>query len=427
MKRVRNIFRRVRHGSNSSEPARAYIDSHTQFIRNVAHRMCIDPVETSVIECPRLDKTPGTGTGIPRFVEQLFVTSNEYNRKMRDIVEYSTVANGDFVPVEGPLLIRNIISTAIANSSQRMNDVSGMDPIANIEIEQGVPVSELIGDGPAVTKILEELIFNGFRHSLEDEVSIRVWSDKYESTKVYFSVENTGILVPPTELESVFEPFKTTSTSEGVVISKGVGVGLAKSKMISSVLRGALEVDSEETTTFTLTVPFKHSKELVFSNNNFDVNHERGLFSPTGDGLGTHIPGEIGLRVLVVDDSPMILKMFDNMLQKIGVKAEVCLSPIIALEKVGSVKYDVIFLDVVMPVMNGITCAHQIRNGESMNKGTPIIVVTADMTTETRQLTTYISDSILIEKPARINVIARSLASVIKDRKKITFLDKDQY
>ena len=346
---------------------------------------------------------------------------------MRDIVEYSAVMNGDFVSVEGPLLIRNVISTAIANASQRMKDLSGIDPIANIEIEQGVPVSELIGDGPAVTKMLEELLFNGFRHSLEDEVYIRVWTDKYESTKTYFSVENTGILVPPGELESVFEPFKTTSTSEGVVINKGVGVGLAKCKMIASILRGSLEVDSEETTVFTLTVPFKNSRELVFSNNNLDVNYERGFRSLTGYGDEIDMSDENGLHVLVVDDSPMILKMFDNMLQKIGVNAEVCLSPIVALEKMETKKYDAIFLDVIMPVMNGITCAHQIRGGKSMNKNTPIIVVTADMTTETRQLTTYISESILIEKPARMGVIKRSLVSVIKDKKKTRYIQTDDF
>lgn len=399
------------------------IDFRTQFTRNVSHRMSIDPIDTKIIECPDLEKT--SGTNIPKFVEKLFTISNEYNRKMRDIIEYSAVVNGDFVPVEGPLLIRNLVSTAIANSSKRMKDLSGIEPIANIEIEQGVPISELIGDGPAVTKILEELIFNGFRHSLDEEVSIRVWVDKYENTKVYFSVENTGILIPPEELKSVFEPFRTTSTSEGVVINKGVGVGLAKCKMISKILRGSLIADSEETTIFTMVIPFKHSKDLVFSKKNLEVNYERKFRSLTDYGNNLSIPTDNVLRVLVVDDSPIILRMFDNMLEKIGVDAEMCLSPVLALEKVAMTKYDAIFLDVVMPVMNGVTCAHQIRDGETINNNTPIIVVTADMTTETRQLTTYISDSILIEKPARISVITRSLISVIKDKEKTMYLREE--
>ena len=409
-------------GTTPDQESQNVIEAHTQFIRNVSHRMNIDPIDTKLQECPDFYAQPATS--IPGFVEQLFTISNEYNRKMKDIVEYSTVANGDFVPVEGPLLIRNLVSTAIANSSKRMEDISGTKPIANIDIEQGIPVSELIGDGPAVTKILEELIFNGFRHSLEEEVSVRVWADKYETTRVYFSVENTGVPVPPGELESIFEPFKTTSSSEGVVMNKGVGVGLAKCKIISNILRGSLTVDSEETTVFTLVVPFKHSKPLVFSKNNFDVNYERTYRSLTDYGDDITIPTDNSLRVLVVDDSPLILKMFDNMLVNIGVEAEMCLSPIVALEKIVETKYDAIFLDVVMPVMNGIMCAHQIRDGETMNKETPIIVVTADMTTETRQLTTYISDSILIEKPARISVITRSLVSVIKDKDKTIYLQQ---
>lgn len=399
------------------------IDTRTQFIRNVSHRMGIDPIDTTHKECPNTDNT--SGISIPKYVEKLFVISNEYNRKMRDIIEYAAVVNGEFVPVEGPLLIRNLISTAISNSSQRMKDLSGTDPIANIEIERGVPVSELIGDGPAVTNILQELIFNGFRHSLDEEVSIRVWSDKYENTKVYFSVENTGILVSQGELESIFEPFKTTSTSVGVVMNKGSGVGLAKCREISKILRGSLKVESEETTIFTLSIPFKHSKDLVFNKKNLDVNYERKFRTLSEYGSVDSKPIENTLRVLVVDDSPIILKMFDKMLERIGVHAEVCLSPIVALEKVITTKYDAIFLDVVMPVMNGIMCAHKIREEETINKNTPIIVVTADMTTETRQMTTYITDSILLEKPARLGVVTRSLVSVIKDTEKTRYLQEN--
>lgn len=400
------------------------IDARTQFIRNVSHRMAIDPIVTTPQECPNMNNTPGSI--IPKFVQQLFTVSNEYNRKMKDIVEYSAVVNGEFVPVEGPLLIRNLISTAIANATQRMKNLSGTDPVANIDIQQGIPISELIGDGPAVTNILQELIFNGFRHSLDEEVYIRAWTDKYENTKVYFSVENTGILVPPGELESIFEPFNTTSTSEGVVLNKGAGVGLAKCKLIATILRGSLSVESEETTMFTLSIPFKNSKDLVFSKTKLDVKYERSLSKLTDYGDNLSKPTENIIRVLVVDDSPVILRMFDKMLEKIGVCAEVCLSPILALEKATEIKYDAIFLDVVMPVMNGITCAHAIRDGETTNKNTPIIVVTADMTTETRQLTTYIPDSILIEKPARLSVITTSLISIVKDKEKTKYLQEDE-
>lgn len=404
------------------------IDPNTQFIRNVSHRMGIDSLTKVSPTSSVLSTSPGNN--IPKFVEQLFVIGSEYNRKMKDVVEYASVCNGEFVSVEGPLLVRNLLSNASRNAIDRMKNLSDIEPLVNMEIESGIPVSELIGDGPAITGIIQELIFNGLRHSFDDEVYVRVWPDKYKNTRVYVSVENTGILVSPEDIPSIFEPFTSTSNSKGNVRGEGVGLGLARSKLVADVIKGDLTVETHETTMFKLGITFKHSKDLVFNAFPLDVNHERSnrcIITDYGESYNecdelTRTSKHGCIKVLVVDDSPMILKMFDKMLNRIGVNVEVCPKPLVALEKVKLEKYDAIFLDVIMPVMTGIMCAHNIRQGETVNKNTPIIVVTADMSTETRQLTTYISDSILLEKPARLSVVTRSLISVIKNKVKTEYL-----
>jgi CheY-like chemotaxis protein len=340
------------------------------------------------------------------------------------------VCSGEFVSVEGPLLVRNILSEASKGAKDMMKNMSDADPLVNIDVGAGVPVSEIIGDGPAITGILQELIFNGLKHSFEDEVRVRAWSDKYTATRLYFSVENTGILVAPEDIPRIFDPFTPTSTSEGNVRGQGVCLGLAKSKRIADILRGDLTVESDTSTVFTLGLDFRHSKELVFNTAALDVNlerHRRTLSDCEDDSESGSIgsldkdPGR-RISVLVVDDSPLILKMFDKMMSRVGITVEVCSKPLVALEKVVDKKYDAIFLDVIMPVMTGITCAQEIRKGDSVNKNTPILVLTADMSTETRQLTSYISDSILLSKPARISVVTRSLISVIGDKEKTEYL-----
>lgn len=79
------------------------------------------------------------------------------------------------------------------------------------------------------------------------------------------------------------------------------------------------------------------------------------------------------------------------MMASVGITVDLFSGPLVALEKVKLEKYDAIFLDamlldVIMPVMTWITFAHNIRGGGTVHKNTSIIVVTADMSTDTRQL-----------------------------------------
>jgi len=415
--------------SRNLSKSRDDMDPHTQFVRNVFHRMKIDSMTKISPTSYELSTIPGHS--IPEFVEKLFDIGNEYNEKMKNVTEYSALCTGQFVSIEAPLLVRNVISNATRYAGRMMKNISDTDPMIHIHIETNVPISEIIADGPAITGILQELVYNGLRHSLDNEVKLRVFCDKFETNKIYFTVQNTGILVDPGDIPTIFEPFVLTSKSEDCVRERGVGLGLAKSKKMAELIKGGLDVDTTktDTTAFTLWVPFSHDKELSFNTRPLELDDERPRRSFTDyggsdgdsiDSVGRDSDGRI--KVLVVDDSIMILKIFDKMMSKIDIEVETCSDPLVSLQKVNSCKYDVIFLDVIMPVMTGIMCAHNIRNGDSINKNTPIIVVTADDSAETRKLTSYIPNSILLEKPAILSVIARCLISVIPDKEKTEYL-----
>lgn len=102
-----------------------------------------------------------------------------------------------------------------------MKNLSDAEPLVNIEIDKGVPVSEIIGDGTAITGNPQDLYFNGLKHSFDDEVYVRVWIERYKTTRIYFSVENTGILIPPKDMPKLFEPFISTCASEENIVGTG--------------------------------------------------------------------------------------------------------------------------------------------------------------------------------------------------------------
>ena len=423
MYKIRKYFRKDKKSPNKQ---RGNMDPHTQFIRNVSHRMKIDSMTKFSPSSYELSTIPGHS--IPEFVGKLFDIGNEYNEKMKSVTEYAKVCTGQFVSIEAPLLVRNVISNATVTSKRLMKNISGVNPTIYIHIDTNVPISEIIADGPAITGILQELIYNGLRHSLDDEVTLKVFCDEFDSNKLYFTVENTGILVDPSDIPTIFEPFILTSKSEDCVRERGLGLGLAKSKKTAELIGGGIKVETNGTTMFTIWVPFSYDKKLSFNTRPLDLDdRKRRSLSNYEDSDGESMCSvdrdmDGGIRVLVVDDSIMMLKVFNRMMSKIDIEVETCSDPLIALNKIVSCKYDAIFLDVIMPVMTGIMCAHHIRDGDSINKNTPIIVVTADVSTETRKLTSYIPNSLLLEKPAILSVITRSLISVIPDKEKTEYL-----
>jgi len=392
MYKIRKYFRKDKKSPNKQ---RGNMDPHTQFIRNVSHRMKIDSMTKFSPSSYELSTIPGHS--IPEFVGKLFDIGNEYNEKMKSVTEYAKVCTGQFVPIEAPLLVRNVISNATVTSKRLMKNISGVNPTIHIHIDT-------------------------------DEVTLKVFCDEFDSNKLYFTVENTGILVDPSDIPTIFEPFILTSKSEDCVRERGLGLGLAKSKKTAELIGGGIKVETNGTTMFTIWVPFSYDKKLSFNTRPLDLDdRKRRSLSNYEDSDGESMCSvdrdmDGGIRVLVVDDSIMMLKVFNRMMSKIDIEVETCSDPLIALNKIVSCKYDAIFLDVIMPVMTGIMCAHHIRDGDSINKNTPIIVVTADVSTETRKLTSYIPNSLLLEKPAILSVITRSLISVIPDKEKTEYL-----
>lgn len=406
----------------------------TQFLRNMAHR-----IDTDVIH--RLTRSSGKfqeitdKSSIPDFVATIFDVGEEYGTMLKNVLTYYDSVNENFKTVEGPMLIRNLVADAKADAKQQMLRVSKAPPLINIDFRHEVPISEMIGDGPIIKECLQELIFNGLRHDNNNHVSVYVMSMSHNPCYVTFSVENQGIQIQDKDMANIFTPFN--SIHRGVVHGCGLGIGLAKCKRMAYELGGDLHVQNGETTTFSLIVPIKHEKELRLQHHGMaltfkrgssvypieaDVTEESYIFQQDKISDTATRPS-----IMVVDDSAVARRQFEKMMRHVDIDVDLCDGSLACLDKVKMKKYDLICLDIIMPVMSGVTCAYKLREGDTSNKDCPLVIITADSSIETRELCASISDSMVLEKPAKRNVLYRTIMSSVKDLQKKEWIRRTWY
>lgn len=408
-----------------------FVRIRTQFLRNVVHRIDTDMLRRLSHSSSRFREISENVT-IPDFVSAAFDVGEEYAAVLESVLKYYDCVNGTFQAVDGPLLIRNIISDAKTDAIQQMRRVSTVPPLIDIDITRSVPISELIGDAQAIKECLQELVFNALRHDNDTHASVCVSAMSHNPCHVTFVVENKGIQIMDDDMMKIFTPFN--NIHPGIVHGSGLGIGLAKCQMIARNLGGDIHVQNGETTTFAMTLPLKHQKEIRVQHTGMSLSYERRssefqVSSDIAEGLDIFPTTSISTfatrpSILVVDDSAVARRQFQKMLVNVGIDTDLCVGPRECLEMVENKVYDAICLDIIMPVMSGVTCAHHVREGESDNKDSPIIVITADNSSQTRQLCACIENSMVLEKPAKPNVLYRTIMSCISDPNKKEWVRK---
>lgn len=400
----------------------------TQFLRNMSHRIDTDMIHRLTRSSSKFREISDKMT-IPDFVTTVFDVGEEYATMLEHVLKYYDSVSNKFATVDGPILIRNIVSDARTDARRQMLRVSAVPPRINVDIRHDVPISEMIGDGLVIKECLQELIFNGLRHDHNTHVSVRVYAMSHDPHYVTFSVENQGVQIKEEDLRDIFTPFH--SVHRGIVHGSGLGIGLARCKRMAMELGGDLLVDNGPVTNFSLTVPLKHEKKIRLEQNGIDIVYERSERADAGVDEESRIFKSQNCptvatqpSILVVDDSAIARKQFEKMLKYVDIDVDCCDGATKCLEMVKNKTYDVICLDIIMPVMSGITCAHHLREGTTTNKNSPIVIITADSSVETRQLCACIVDSMVLEKPAKRSVLFRTIMASIRDSSKKEWMRK---
>lgn len=265
-------------------------------------------------------------------------------------------------------------------------------------IASDVP-SWLMGDPGRIHQIVNNLVGNAVKFTEKGFVEVQVNKrlDRGEEM-ILIKIKDTGIGISPDKHEMIFSKFTQADVSTTRKYG-GTGLGLAITKELVMMMKGRIWLESlvGEGTTFFIVLPLHVADETPQSSSidRSENQHEVGEISPY-----------TLARVLVVDDHPVNLLFMRKALKKIGVGCvDEASSGAQALEQATSHEYHLIFMDCQMPDMDGFDTARHIRSlGESLNKATPIVAVTADAMKGAREkclesgMNDYVTKPIEIEK-----------------------------
>lgn len=232
-----------------------------------------------------------------------------------------------------------------------------------------------VGDPTRLRQILYNLMSNSIKFTNEGDIKVRVGGQKSDSNTIAlkFEVEDTGIGIDEDGMSRLFQKF---SQADSATTRKfgGTGLGLAISKQLANIMGGDIEVKSEPGVgslfTFTVTVPIGQAPSQTDAQSfNESINGDKD--SPSD------------LRILAAEDNAnnrLVLKMF---LEQVGVTPTFVENGALAVEAWKNAEFDVILMDVQMPVMSGSEASSEIRKLErQMNRPrTPIIALTANAMT----------------------------------------------
>lgn len=225
------------------------------------------------------------------------------------------------------------------------------------------------GDPTRLTQILINLTGNALKFTPEGgTVLIRITKEKgNDPVWLKFEVEDTGIGISADQIDKIFESF-SQENSETTRKFGGTGLGLSISKQLVELQGGTLQVKSTKGvgTTFWFLLPYKVGTAIVKT----EKQENETLLRP--------------IQVLLAEDQPMNQMVAIDTLESLfeGISIDVANNGQEAVIKADEKKYDLIFMDVHMPVMDGYTATKTIRSSSKINALTPILALTANAVKE---------------------------------------------
>ncbi len=306
-------------------------------------------------------------------VDTLSFSSNHLLSILTDILDFSKIESGnltfDLVQFNLNEICKNVTNLYLPLASTK-----------NIAIEMKFDekgMSEyFLGDGMRLCQILNNLIGNAIKFTEKGKVTLgyKLLEKINGKQTVAFTVEDSGIGIAADKLDTIFEGFsqadRSISTNYG-----GTGLGLTITKKLVELQGGNIAVTSilNTGTVFSFQLSFE---TVVIADYKVDkMERAQSVYDLSG------------LHVLVAEDNKINAFILNKFLDKWNVKMDLVVNGAEVIEKLKTIDYDVILMDLHMPVMDGKEAVGLIRNNKTLfNHNKPIVALTADATTETKNL-----------------------------------------
>ncbi len=372
-------------------------EAQTKFLANMSHEIRT-PIN-AIIGMNEMILRENENADIRNYAKDIRSASNMLLGLVNDVLDFTKIESGRLELVEDTYHLGKLLRDELL----LLNTRAAGKPISTvIDIDPNLP-SSLWGDELRIKQILANVLSNAVKYTREGYVTLKITFEQQDADNVMlcFEVTDTGIGIKEEDLSKIFDSFKRLELDKNRNV-QGTGLGLNIAKQLVDLMKGRIEVESEyeKGSTFTVYIPQRvMDKQPVGDLHTVlrEPENEQQEF--------TNVFTAPEAAVLVVDDNFMNLSLVKGLLKRTKMRVDTAISGKKCLELTKNKKYDVIFMDHMMPELDGIETLHILRAEQSnLNHDTVVIALTANAIAGCREMymeygfNDYLSKPILSEK-----------------------------
>lgn len=373
----------------------------SDFLANMSHE--IRTPMNAVIGMAELALREDLPENARDYIRQIKSSGHALLTIINDILDFSKIESGKMNIVETeyePLAvihnIVNMIRTRIGEKNvQLFTDIS-----------QNLP-SRLYGDSVRVQQILINLLTNAVKFTQKGHVKLRISvRERGEDTVIlHVEVADTGSGIRPENLEKIFDSFQQVDSKRNRNI-EGSGLGLTITKQLLELMDGTIHVESVfgVGSTFSFDLPQK-----VVDATPADVSRLDGAVEKLDAEMESFTFVAPEARILLVDDNEVNLTVTKGLLEPLEMQIDTALSGREAIEKVQQTMYDLVFMDHMMPEMDGVETTHEIRRQFPEYADPPIIALTANAVNGVEKMFQEEGLNDFVPKPMELSVLVNAV------------------
>lgn len=365
---------------NLSERAVAANEAKSSFLANMSHEIRT-PIN-AVLGMNEMILRESEDEEILSYSQNIRTAGNTLLGLINDILDFSKIESGkmEIIPVEYDLssLINDLVNMISSRAENK-----GL--LLNLDFDKDVP-KLLYGDEVRIRQIITNILTNAVKYTEKGSITFKISYEKQEtdpdSVSLCVSVRDTGMGIREEDMKKLFTEFERIDEKRNCSI-EGTGLGMSITKSFLEMMGSFLEVES------------------VYgegSNFHFKLKQKVVRWEPLGDYEASYRAYVSGFKkykekfvapdaeILVVDDNSMNLMVFKSLIKQLSVRIDTAGSADEGIALTRTKKYDMLFLDHMMPQKDGIEALHEIRSQEdNPNIETPTICLTANAVSGARE------------------------------------------